>query len=171
MMNEVIRCYPTRIHELLELELNEKFKIKNYDGEYYLAASGLLYETQNHREPVKQQMITILINDPELIERKSRKAKLTNEQVDILKGLNALGFNYLIYIYEKEDSYTMYATANAPSWKNGAWDLNGSKAVINLSVHCPAFVLICLMGLVTIYNKEPFFIRQALIDNGVGWQP
>jgi hypothetical protein len=34
MMNEVIRCYPTRIHELLELELNEKFKIKNYDGEY-----------------------------------------------------------------------------------------------------------------------------------------
>lgn len=164
MMNEVIRCYPTRIHELLELELNEKFKIKNYDGEYYLAASGLLYETQNHREPVKQQMITILINDPELIERKSRKAKLTNEQVDILKGLNALGFNYLIYM---EDSYTMYATANAPSWKNGAWDLNGSKAVINLSVHCPAFVLICLMGLVTIYNKEPFFIRQALIDNGV----
>ena len=85
-----------RMHEILGVEPGEVFGYKNACGDevkYNLDAQGNVFRAvEDHKRVPSPREIVDIINHPELIIRKPR---LSAEQIEHLKALNLLGFNYL----------------------------------------------------------------------------
>jgi hypothetical protein len=114
-MNKAKRNYPTRIHELLELEPYEQFDIRGYDETFYLSQGGTVHEVKENtlNEPVAQLMLSILIQDPFLILRKPNLIIKDKGELKILEGLYLKGYRYMV----KDSHGCLFAYKEEP-WKN-----------------------------------------------------
>lgn len=98
--------YPTRMHELLGVEVNERFRIAGYSRseKFYLLGNGTL---TTDRAVCYQGVLVEIINHPECIIRKPR---LTEEQV---KQLGALVVFDRPWIAKDKDG-SVFAFKNKP---------------------------------------------------------
>ena len=66
--------YPTRMHEVLGVETEERFTYSEYgDREFWLSESGLLYGAYDDgMSAVTQGTLVLFINHPERITRRPR---------------------------------------------------------------------------------------------------
>ena len=107
-----------RMHEILGVEPGEVFGYKNACGDevkYNLDAQGNVFRAvEDHKRVPSPREIVDIINHPELIIRKPR---LSAEQIEHLKALNLLGFNYLF-----EANYGAHiASISKPVYARNAW--------------------------------------------------
>lgn len=107
--------YPTRMHEVLGVELGERFQIKGqtprYDQNFFVDENGDV-RREGWSSPFDRAAV-YLINHPERIIRRPR---LTDEQVAQLKALVTLGFKWLA---KQRKGYVMFF--HKKPHKNGIW--------------------------------------------------
>jgi len=103
----------TRVHELLGVEVDEVFGVKNWDCEYRVADYGELFN--DNGEVMGSTQLAHLINDHFLIIRKPKS--LTDEQRKVLEALEHLN---LPWVALDEDG-TCNAFYNKPELNGAEW--------------------------------------------------
>ena len=149
--------YPTRMHEVLGVEPEERFTHSDYgDREFWLSESGMLYRIcdDGTSVPATQGTLVFFINSPERI---TRRPRLTDEQAKRLRALIALEAMYLA----KNKDGSVGAFTNKPTKNALYWNTNDSY-VFYLSI-----VGTCLSELVSWEDPEPLDIVKTLRDAGV----
>ena len=152
--------YPTRMHEVLGVEPEERFTHGDYgDRKFWLSESGLLYGAYDDGKgfvggPTTQGTLVRFINNPERI---TRRPRLTEEQVKRLRALIVLEAMYLA----KNKDGSVEAFTNKPTKNALYWNTNDSY-VFYLSI-----VGTCLSDLVSWSDPAPLDIVQTLRDAGV----
>lgn len=109
--------YPTRMHEILGVEPNERFKVQQWHekNEAYVDDKGdvILVLSNEFPQQLDAHHVCLLVNHPERI---IRKPKPTKEQIKILKAALTLEFGWMAkdadgstFLYEgkpkKEQNY------------------------------------------------------------------
>ena len=157
--------YPTRMHEVLGVEPEERFMYSDYgDREFWLSESGLLYGAYDDGKvmsAVTQGTLVLFINNPERI---TRRPRLTEEQVRVLEALyEVFDFKWLA---KQKDGQVM-AYANRPNksedwygcWFSGEGD-NEEDYGWKVKDGSPVW------GLISWYDPAPLDIVQVLRQNG-----
>ena len=150
--------YPTRMHEVLGVEPEERFTYSEYgDRKFWLSESGLMYRICDDGTsiPATQGALVFFINDPERI---TRRPRLTEEQEAQLKALDTLGFKWLA----KDENDEVAAFKGRPDKGRGQWQDGGEYIVLY-----PFMPTNCLMDLPDWSDPEPLDIVQTLRDAGV----
>ena len=149
--------YPTRMHEVLGVEPEERFMYSDYgDREFCLSESGLMYRICDDGTsiPTTQGTLVLFINNHERITRRHR---LTEEQVEALTALyRVFGCKWLVYDEKRNLSL---ASKRKPSRTEsvGEWDFKGVTLDVWLSDVLTAFAP----------QGAPLDIVQTLKDAGV----
>ena len=148
--------YPTRMHEVLGVEPEERFTHSEYgDRKFWLNGSGLMYCVNDDGTsiPATQGALVFFINNPERI---TRRPRLTEEQVKRLRALIVLEAMYLA----KNKDGSVGAFTSKPQRNALYWNTNDSYVFyINI-------VGTCLSELVSWEDPEPLDIVQVLRQNG-----
>ena len=158
--DSMTKRYPTRMHEVLGVEPEERFTFSEYgDRKFWLSGSGLLYGAYDDGKgfvggPTTQGTLVRFINHPERI---TRRPRLTEEQVAQLKALVTLGYGWIV----KDLEGLPYACASKPKKERDDWRDGG--AFTNLYPFMPTN---CLMDLPDWSDPEPLDIVQTLRQNG-----
>jgi len=104
--------YPTRMHEILGVEPNERCKVQNWHekNEAYVDEKGdvILVLSGEFPQQLDAHHVCLLVNHPERI---IRKARLTEAQIKYLKAALTLEFEWLAkdadgstYFYERKET-------------------------------------------------------------------
>ena len=150
--------YPTRMHEVLGVATEDWFTFSEYgDRKFWLSESGLLYRICDDGTsiPETQGTLVLFINNPERI---TRRPRLTEEQVAMLKAAWALGARYIA----REGNSGLRLSDNAPIV------LMGGRLKIaddNLTMYIESYSN-PLVELVKQSDPEPLDIVQVLRENG-----
>ena len=154
------RNYPTKTHEILELETNEKFgiKISGFKGSlHYFDEEATLWNA-DHENILDGYWVVNLINHPENI---IRNPQLGEKQTEIFKSLIATGYRWLAKDKDREE-YHAYVRRPAIHTHNGVWfSYDGGEAdMSHLSVTLRS--MFPPSGI-----SDPIDIIQVLTDGGV----
>jgi len=119
--------YPTRMHEILGVEPNERFKVQQWHekNEAYVDDKGdvILVLSNEFPQQLDAHHVCLLVNHPERI---IRKPKPTKEQIKILKAALALGFKWLA----KDKNGSTFIYKLAPKKSDRFWMFGGQDIVI-----------------------------------------
>ena len=157
------RNYPTRLHEVLGVATEEWFTYSEYgDRKFWLSESGLMYRICDDGTSIQteQGTLVLFINNPERI---TRRPRLTEEQVAMLKAAWALGARYIA----REGNSGLRLSDNAPIV------LMGGRLKItddNLTMYIESYSN-PLVELVKQSDPAPLDIVQMLRQNGVEVEP
>jgi len=149
------RNYPTRMHEVLGVEPHEPFEVKGHDGNFILDSSGAVRFGKHFEHSAYSEFVAEIINYPERI---TRRPRLTEEQVAMLKAAWALGARYIA----REGNSGLRLSDNAPIV------LMGGRLKIaddNLTMYIESYSN-PLVELVKQSDPEPLDIVQVLRENG-----
>lgn len=149
--------YPTRMHEVLGVETNERFRIAGYSRseEFYLLGNGTL---TTDRVVCYQGVLVEIINHPERIVRTPPKPRLSEEQVKQLRALVTLGYRWLI----KDSTDAVFAYAKMPAKQSEWWNCGGAN--VRIFIDLPPGIL---TSLVYWSDPDPLDIVATLKANGV----
>lgn len=110
---DLVRNYPTRMHQMLEVEPGEEFLYKNIccdTAKYNLDAQGNVFRAvEDHRRVPSPREIVEILNHPERIIRKPR---LTQAQIELLKAGHSLGMRWIT----RDTDGTIGMYKNAPKF-------------------------------------------------------
>lgn len=153
--------YPTKIHEILELEPNEQFgtTISGLKGDIYYFNEDAYLLNADSKNIVDGYWIVCLINEQKSI---IRNPYLNESQINIFKGLISIGYKWMA---KDEDAETYHAYVSRPSVHtcNGGYFsyLNGEADVSHLAPILKS--MFSPSGL-----SDPISIIKALEDNRKG---
>lgn len=150
--------HPTRMHEILGVEPNERFKVQNWyeKNEVYVDDKGdvILVINNNIRQPLDARDVCVLVNHPERI---IRKPKLTEEQIRHLKGWALVGATH---VAEDSDGDVRIFWFK-PSRGEVHWGIAGQMIFLHDTMSS------CLCDLVSWSDPEPLDIAATLKAAGV----
>lgn len=154
--------YPTRMHEVLGVEVNEVFEYLQRGLFYYADCSGFIRECPSGESPHRKnnyapsRVICNMVNFPDGI---IRKPALTEEQVRMLQALHTLGYRYIT----KDLEGYVCARDIKPEKFEEIWSANGASRVTTLYEDMEQGHL---HTLVSWSDPAPLDIAQTLRDAG-----
>lgn len=149
------RNYPTRMHEVLGVEIGEKFEIPNYAGAAHVDMRGYICGVE-HNDVVSGERVCEAINHGI-----TRRPRLTHEQVEQLKALVTLGYRWLV---EERNGVTV-AVNHEVRKGEVKWLLIKPRDLDD--VVCDVHQSLSIKGLVSWSDPEPLDIVATLKANGV----
>lgn len=146
--------YPTRMHEILGVEQEERFTIKRRPelGKYYVNDKGEVM--MDGAICPRDRIAVYLINHPENI---SHKPKLTEAQVRHLKGWALVGATHIA----KDEDRDVRIYWSKPIKRESYWYSDKQSIYENNTASD------CLRSLVAWSDPEPLGIVETLWDAGV----
>lgn len=149
----------TKVHELLGVEPNERFKIMScgttYVSDYYINSKGTLWECGDKgemREPGNSFLTGLLNGNLKII----RRPTLTDEQREVLELLRNIGLNKVA----RDEDGSITAFEKCPVKGRDYW-LSGAEGG-----YCETQRLSCLRPLIPDWTV-PLDIEQTLREAGV----
>jgi len=145
--------YPTRMHEVLGVEPEERFRVKDFNDEFFVNIHGkMMLAVPSGHLRASGEIVAHAINHGI-----NRRPRLTEEQVAQLKALVTLGYGWIV----KDLEGLPYACASKPKKERDDW--RGGGAFIDLYPFMPTN---CLMDLPDWSDPDPLDIVQTLREAG-----
>lgn len=155
--------YPTRMHEVLGVETGQVFYFETTSGlyqEYVLDTKGHLFRNHKTQRIESPRTMADIINHPERI---TRRPRLTEEQVAMLKAAWALGARYIA----REGNSRLRLSDNAPIvLMGGRLKITDDSLTMYIESYSNP-----LVELVKQSGPAPLDIVQVLRQNGVEVEP
>jgi hypothetical protein len=147
--------YPTRMHEILGVEPNERFKVQNWHekNEAYVDEKGVVISVLSGEFPrqLDAHDVCLLVNHPE---RVIRKPRLTEAQIKYLKAALTLEFEWLA----KDAGGSTYFYERKPTQFASSWGCRGQSIEVFVEE---------VRALVSWNDPEPLDIAATLKAAGV----